>query len=223
MKKKRSSVNCQLCEADLVANEDRTDCETPADHPNAAIAELVSIEAASSDAKFLTLNYRLSVASPRNRERTATRLIEPNDRLEVQIATRTDFKTGVRQLILDLPASTPGDENSLLYSFVVEPSNKTMRDDMRTELTPLGSAWSQLRYFRVRVMKPPKPMSNDKIGYGPVSTRNDAWSISSKCSDKLYLRTHPDDDLLQPPLSILTAAKEANVPSCQPCPEGANW
>ena len=211
---RKRKTGCELCHGALVANERGTACETPTVSPNAAVPTLMSVEAVTRDAKYLTVTYRLSTSL--DPERTAgLALIEKHDRLEVQIATRPDFKSGIRQIVLDLPTSNVGDSTPVHFSFVVQPSNATLSDDGVTELTRIGSAWSQLRYFRVRVLK-----QNGKAG--TMSTRNDAWAIASQCSDGLYLRTHPEDDLTQPPLAILSIDAEVVVPSCLPCPQNAN-
>ena len=99
------------------------------------------------------------------------------------------------------------------------PPSVSERDNIVEEITGLGSAWEQLRYFRAKVIK---SEAGGKGRRGPFSTRNDAWVITSKCGDSLYLRTHPEDNLKRAPLSLQAATEHDELPSCLPCPKGAN-
>jgi len=201
---KRAKTQCKFClEQTQIPNKltSATGCEVvPVDH-NAAIAALVSIQVISSDAKSLELTYRFSKPSTS----TSDRLIEIGDMLEVMVSTRTDFKISYIPILVPMIETEPGNFESIEFSFPMHStSNKTMlATDGKTQLHGLGSAWAILRYFRVRIAKPDG-------GRGPLATRNDAWIVSDKCSDEMYLSTHPNNNMTEHPLALVYVEEKVN-------------
>lgn len=227
---KRAKTTCKFCQdATEVPNKLKgaTGCEPVQIDPNAAIPKLNSILPISSDGKSLQLKYSFT----KSEVSSSDRLFEKGDVLEIVVSTRTDFKISYPPKIVNLPISIAGDHEPLELSFQIHSTGKKtiIASDGITELSGLGSAWAQLRYFRARVKKL-------NGGYGPFATRNDAWIVSNKCSDKMFLVTHPNNDLSKKPLALVSVVgsgksggehnKEKNsvslVPSCAACPEGAN-
>ena len=229
---KRATTPCKYCKgATLVPNPKRSGCEMVPNDPNSAVASLISVRVASADAKSLRLTYRLSMP-PKTSTRTSRSVVERGDQLELWVSTHTDFTVSYLPTMLELPFTEEEEkekdgvedveEKYLEFSFVLPPSNtSSVATDGTTLLQGLGSAWSQLRYFRVRVTK-----SNG--GRGPMSTRNDAWIVSDKCSDTMYLSTHPNDDLSKEALPLVLmqenddASNATQTPECRTCPDGAN-
>jgi flagellar basal body-associated protein FliL len=217
---KRAKLPCDVCLNDLVPNEKQTACEVVPVDPNAAIAQLVSIQAASKDAKSLNLTYELSKPP----ESDSISVIRSRDKLEVQSSLRTDFKYIYKTRFFAVPSasqlSSGSSSSSVLFSFIVDPPSSTTSNDELIEIPKYGSVWNQLLYFRVRIVNE----EGGRVRRGSFSTRNDAYTIASVCGDHGYLQTHKNNNLSESPLSIFLAknTNEEDVPNCKVCPEGAN-
>ena len=210
---KRAKLPCNKCLNDLVPNAKQTACEVVPVDSDAAIAQLVSIHAATKDAKSLKLTYRLSMPP----ESGSMAVVRSADTLELQTSLRTDFKYTYKTKFIVLPPSST--KSSVLFSFVVDPPIDAMSNDGIVEIPKYGSVWNQLVYFRVRVVNE----QGGEIRRGLFSTRNDAWTIASVCGDYGYLQTHKNNNLLESPLKIFSVENSDElVPACKICPEGAN-
>ena len=206
---------CTRCiEEGTVANDQRSGCIARPEDPNAAIVDLQNIKVVSIDGKMLELTFSMKSTE------TATSLttIERGDRLELTVSTRADLKKDATYILYDLTPNSNSQQVEAVILVRPIPQSSTMKNNVLEEITGLGSAWEQLRYFTAKVVKDDSGGTGRR---GPQSSRNDAWLIADSCGDGLFLRTHPNDDLTLSPLP-LHAGGSSELPSCVPCPGGAN-